>query len=142
RLALECAIIPYQELSGNYNTAAEVVKAVDGLHRKYGRKFEQIFKTITVDNGGEFSSCEELERGGRTKIFYCHPFSSWERGSNERANRIIRRFIPKGVNIGNYSKRDVQQIQDWINNYPRKILGWKCASTLFFDELDILFNAA
>ena len=83
------------------HTSAAVVKALDRLERKLGKKFREIFKSITVDNGSEFADWEGMERSRRskkkrTKIYYCHPYSSWERGSNENQNKLVRRHIPKG----------------------------------------------
>jgi IS30 family transposase len=57
-----------------------------------------------------------------TKVYFAHPYSSWERGTNENINKMIRRFIPKGVDILDYSNKDIERIQNWINNYPRIIL--------------------
>jgi len=57
-------------------------------------------------------------------------YSSWERGSNENANRIIRRFIPKGSNIADFSKKEIKRIENWMNNYPRKKLGYKTAKQM------------
>lgn len=109
---------------------SSVVKELDKLEKELGSKaFQEKFKTITCDNGVEFLKQEELEKGKRnknkrrTKIYYCHPFSSWERGTNENINKMIRRFIPKGANIDQYSTEDIAQIEKWINNYPRKILN-------------------
>jgi len=86
-----------------------------------------------VDNGSEFLNRQELERSlrkpgqQRFKLYYVHPYSSWERETNENANKMIRRFIPKGTDIGKLSHRDIQQIEDWMNNYPRRIHGYKSA---------------
>lgn len=110
-------------------TARSTVKVLDKLERRYRKAFPEIFKTITVDNGVEFSDVEGMEASAlyrkkkRTAIYYCHPYASYERGSNENANGIIRRFIPKGSDLGKYTKKEIQKIEDWINNYPRKILG-------------------
>lgn len=118
-------------------TTAEVVKALDRLEHKHGKAFYTVFKTITVDNGSEFMdtagmSCSVLsKRQDRTTIYYCHPYSSWERGSNENANQIIRRFIPKGSDISKYTKKQIAYIERWINNYPRKLLGWKSAAEVY-----------
>lgn len=73
--------------------------------------------------------------GSRTRIYYAHPYSSWERGSNENANRMIRRFIPKGCDISGFTHRQIQQVEDWINNYPRKILDVETAEERFITEL-------
>ena len=74
------------------------------------------------------TSCLSKSKGKRTVIFYAHPYSSWERGSNENVNGIIRRFIPKGSNMSHYSKKDISEIEDWINAYPRRIIGGLSAS--------------
>ena len=117
-------------------TTTSVIKALDRLERRYGDMFYTIFKTITVDNGSEFCDCAGMERsirrpGTRTKFYYCHPYTSCERGSNENLNRMIRRFIPKGKNIGRYTLADIQRIEDWINEYPRRIHGYRSARSLY-----------
>ena len=126
-----------------HKTTAEVVHALNRLERRYGRRFPLLFKSITVDNGAEFMDCAGMEKSyrskaQRTKIYYCHPYSAWERGSNENANAMIRRFIPKGTPIENYSEQDIQRIQDWMNRYPRKILDYKCSDDLFLAHLKTL----
>ena len=65
-----------------------------------------------------------INKAKRTKIYYAHQYSAYERGSNENANKLIRRFIPKGEDIKDYAK-DAPKIMRWMNNYPRKILGGK-----------------
>lgn len=109
-------------------TQRAVKRALDRLERRYGSKFEEIFKTITTDNGSEFLDFESLEQSCRNsrqrfKMYYAHPYSSWERGSNENANGIIRRFLPKGTDFSKVSLRMIQSVEDWMNNYPRRILG-------------------
>ena len=123
------------------HTAAAVVKALDKLERKMGAKFREIFKTITVDNGSEFADWEGMERSKRTKkkrtkIYYCHPYSSWERGSNENQNKLVRRHIPKGVNFDDKTQGDVDNIAEWINNYPRRIHQYRTAEQLYNEELE------
>lgn len=120
------------------NTSSCVVRALDKLQRRYGKNFRHIFKSITVDNGSEFSDTKGMERSNRTKIYYCHPYSSWERGSNENANKLIRRFIPKGTDIQPITHKEIQELELWINNYPRQIHGWKSAQQLFSLELQTL----
>ena len=126
-----------------HKTTAEVVHALNRLERRYGRRFPLLFKSITVDNGSEFMDCAGMQqsyrsKAQRTKIYYCHPYSAWERGSNENANAMIRRFIPKGTPIEGYSEQDIQRIQDWMNRYPRKILDYKCSDDLFLAHLKTL----
>ena len=109
----------------------EAIKtAIDGLERKYSQGFKSKFKSITFDNGVEFLGWRSLEisilgKGRRTTIYFAHSFSSWERGSNENHNRMIRRFIPKGTDIADLTEAKINDIEDWMNNYPRKILAYK-----------------
>ena len=106
-----------------------VVKELDKIERKMGaKKFRETFKTITCDNGCENLDFEGIERSAvvkrkRTKVFYAHPYSAWERGSNENANKLIRRFIPKGADIGEFSHERIKMIEHWINNYPRRLFN-------------------
>ena len=121
--------------------ATSVVEAIDRLERKWGDMFTKVFRSITVDNGVEFSDYEGLERSvlhegeKRTFAFYCHPYSSWERGSNENNNRLIRRHIPKGEDFDEKQDRDIEYIENWINNYPRGIFGFKTSAQLFEEEI-------
>lgn len=115
----------------------EAIKAViDGLETKHRDNFKIKFKSITFDNGVEFLGWKSLEvsslkpTGQRTTVYFAHSYSSWERGSNENQNRMIRRFIPKGTDIADVSDKKIQWIQDWMNNYPRKILGYKTANQM------------
>lgn len=118
--------------------AETIVKAVDALERKLGaRKFRLIFKSITFDNGTEFAAADMLERScinktiPRTKVYFCHPYSSWERGSNEHVNGMIRRKHPKGTDFSKVSKEQLAATEKWINEYPRKIFGYKSSAIMF-----------
>ena len=129
--------------------AETVVKALDALERKLGaRRFRAIFKSITFDNGTEFAAAEELERScvnkrlPRTKVYFCHPYSSWERGTNENTNGMIRRRFPKGTNFAAVTNAQIAQAENWINNYPRKILGYKSSEIVFRECLRELGIAA
>lgn len=117
-------------------TQKSVIDVVNDLERKYGKAFPETFKTITVDNGSEFLNFNGLEQSihsaekSRTNVYYAHPYSSWERGTNENSNKLIRRFIPKGADIGAFSHKAIDKIQDWMNNYPRGIFGYKTANDI------------
>lgn len=121
--------------------AESVIRCLNCLEKIYGRKFKQIFKSITVDNGSEFSDYDGLQRSiygrnnVRTVVYYCHPYCSSERGTNERINREIRRLIPKGSDLSKYTASDIQKVEDWVNNYPRRVLGYYTSKELFDIEL-------
>jgi IS30 family transposase len=124
------------------NQKAEcVVKCLNILERKFGKDFKKIFKTITVDNGSEFSDFKGMEKSifgknsKRTLVYYCHPYSSFERGTNERLNREIRRLIPKGSDISKYSDSYIKYVEDWLNNFPREVLGCSTANELYEKEI-------
>jgi len=109
-------------------TQRAVQRAMDRLERRFGGKFKKRFKTITADNGSEFLDFENLEKscqtkGKRVKMYFAHAYSSWERGSNENANGIIRRFFPKGTDFSKISLAKIQAVEVWMNNYPRRSLG-------------------
>jgi len=114
-------------------TQDNIKKAIDGLEKKYEERFKIKFKSITFDNGSEFLNWKHLELSildpdkQRTVTYFAHPYSSWERGSNENQNRMIRRFIPKGTDLKNISSEEINRIEKWMNNYPRKKLGYKSA---------------
>lgn len=122
------------------HTAAEVVRILDKLERKYTEKtFRSIFKTITVDNGTEFSDFESLERSRRnkkkrTKVYYCHAYCSSERGTNENSNKFLRRWHPKGENLDSVTTAEAKRIQNWMNDYPRKIFDFLCAADMIRGE--------
>ena len=127
----------------NEHTAEQVVCKIDALEKEWGDRFSTVFKTITVDNGTEFSDCASLERSvfgekDRTKLYYCHPYSSYERGSNENQNRLVRRKIPKGTNFDSMTEEDVRKVQDWINNYPRGIFDYETSKMRFEQEIAAL----
>lgn len=81
-------------------------------------------RSITTDNGVEFLRYEDL-RSVVPEIYYCHSYAAWEKGSNENANRMIRRWWPKGTNFDKISGKKISEYLEWVNNYPRKSLGWK-----------------
>lgn len=110
--------------------AASVRAVFDRLERKLGKqRFRETFKSITTDNGPEFLEYDKLTAsifgGKRFDVYYCHSYSAWEKGTNENHNRMLRRFFPKGTDFSRVSQRTVQEAVDWLNHYPRKILGWK-----------------
>ena len=120
-------------------TMASVVAVLDMLEKKLGgENFRRIFQTITVDNGSEFQDWEGMtravtEEGARTHIYYCHPYSAFERGSNENGNRMIRRKVPKGTDFTGITEADTLRVQRWVNEYPRGILDGRCAGRVLLE---------
>ena len=100
-----------------------------------------MFKSITGDNGSEFANLSQVEAKG-IAVYFTHPYSSYEKGTNECHNKMLRRFIPKGKSIDDYSADDILYFADIINNLPRKILGYHTPEELFEQELDRIYAAA
>ena len=109
--------------------AQNVNKALQKLFRKVGKKS---FKSITSDNGSEFSRLTELE-SKNMKVFFAHPYSSYERGTNENTNGLIREFLPKGESM-NGKEKEIPEIQKILNGRCRKILDYRSAEEYHFDN--------
>lgn len=121
------------------HSADAMMEALKQVKEEYGANFAKVFRTITADNGSEFGRLSELKEDG-VKVYFAHPYSSWERGTNECHNRMLRRFIPKGKSISEYSIEDIAFFADRINGLPRKILGYKTPEELFEQELDRIYT--
>lgn len=117
-----------------------VMAALEGIRSQYSEHWDDIFKTVTTDNGSEFSLLSGLEDLSKTLVFFAHPYTSCEKGSVERHNGLIRRFIPKGKRIDSYSDEQIAQIETWYNSLPRKLLGYRTPDDLFEEELDRIYS--
>lgn len=124
------------------HSSKEVVKALNYIEKQIGTEyFRKLFKSITVDNGTEFSDTEGMTKARRsnkkrTDIYYCHPYRSNERGTNENNNKLVRRHHPKGTIFDDLSRDEVRYIQDWMNNYPRRMFKGVSSAKRFKEELD------
>ena len=121
--------------------SASVLDAMRQLKEEYGDRFGQVFKTITVDNGSEFSGFAQIESWG-SKVFFAHPYTSWERPQNERHNGLFRAFVPKGASIEDYSPEDILYAADELNGRPRKKLGYRTPEELYEKFLDSVYAAS
>lgn len=117
-------------------TADEVVNKFNQIKDFMKSNYNKIFKSITTDNGSEFSHFLEIIKYTKTQIYFCHPYCSGEKGTNEKSNSMIRYFIPKGSLIENYSNKDINNIASWMNNYPRKILDYKTPLEALLEEFN------
>lgn len=94
--------------------AASVRAALDQIEKDMGeRRFRDTFRSITTDNGSEFLEYEQLTKsvfqGKRFEVYYCHSYSAWEKGSNENANRLLRRFFPKGTDFSKVTDQEINE---------------------------------
>lgn len=113
--------------------------ALEQLKKQAGRYFSTIFKSITSDNGVEFSSLAK-DFSQDSAIYFTHPYSSYERGTNENHNGMIRRFFPKKTSFTTISDPEIQRVKHWMNDLPRKILDYDTPEERFLDELQELLH--
>ena len=123
-------------------TKEEVLNKIKKISKIIKDNLNDIIKSISTDNGTEFSAWKEMQETLNTTIYFCHPYASYEKGTNEKHNGIIRYFIPKGNLIENYSNKDIEDIANWMNNYPRKIFNYKTPIEILREEIkdDNLFK--
>ncbi len=96
---------------------------------------EKLKKSFTVDNGKEFAAHKELAAGTGMKVFFCDPYSPWQRGTNENTNGLLRQFFPKGSSFADITDEKLQAVVDLINNRPRKRLGFRSPTELLLNFL-------
>lgn len=119
------------------HTAEAINEALRQVMSYFAEQKDQVFKTITGDNGSEFAGLSLLE-DGKVKVYFTHPYSSCEKGTNECHNRMLRRFIPKGKSISDYTADEICFFADCINGLPRKILSHHTLEELFDRQLDLI----
>lgn len=119
---------------------AGVAAGLNLLRQAYGDNFAKVFRSITSDNGNEFNGLADAFKEGC--VYFAHQYSSGEWGTDEKQNSLVRRLIPKGKNIAAVSEYTVQKTKDWINNLPRKILGYRNPEELFQEQLNHIASAA
>ncbi|WP_040759963.1 IS30 family transposase [Sporosarcina newyorkensis] len=96
---------------------------------------EAALKTATTDRGKEFSCYERIEKDLSLEVYFADPYSSWQRGSNENSNGLLREFFPKGTNFEEVKPAELFEALELINSRPRKCLGWKTAYEAFTEQL-------
>lgn len=129
----------YVALKSPSTKAKDIKETLRNWLMQFDSKITFICKTITSDNGLEFSKIHELETK-HLKIYFAHPYSAWERGSNEKHNGLLRRFIKKGTPIRDIPVKTLKRYTQWCNELPRKILNYKTPNEVFFYEIKKAMN--
>ena len=130
----------------NNKSSSEVIRAINSIKEHLKGYSSEIFKSITTDNGSEFSRYEEIEEILGTMVYFCHPGASYEKGTNERHNGMLREYIPKGSDISKYSAEDLDRIVSKLNDLERKKLNYYTPYMKILEEYDsiegteLLFN--
>ena len=113
------------------NKAADIVA---NTTIKILNPYKNFVHSVTADNGFEFRSHEKISNSLNSEFYFAHPYSSWEHGLNENSNGLLRQYLPKGSDFSKVTTKELQRIEDEINNRPRKSLGYKTPNQIF-DEL-------
>ena len=122
----------YAVLAKVVNKASDLVRSVIVSNLK---PFSIRVKTLTYDNGKEFAAHELIDQQRSSTAYFARPFASWERGSNENLNGLLRQYIPKKRAMSTVSNEEVRMIQSRLNNRARKQLGFKTPAEVFHQSL-------
>ena len=95
---------------------------------------KELFRSCTLDNGKEFAQHEIMSQTLEGEVYFAHPYSSWERGTNENTNGLIRQYFPKDCDFTKITDADIQRVQDKLNDRPRKVLNMKTPNELLFGQ--------
>lgn len=117
-------------------SSENVVNKINQIKSFMNKHYNKIFKSFSTDNGTEFSDFLGIIKETKTQIYFCHPYCSGEKGTNEKQNSMIRYFIPKKTLLENYTCEDINKIADWMNNYPRKSLDYKTPLEAILEEFN------
>jgi transposase, IS30 family len=113
------------------STSADLVTAaLSGMMRPHRSKV----LTITADNGREFTQHQRIAEQLGADVYFAHPYHSWERGTNENTNGLVRQYFPKGMDLAAVDHQQAQCVVEKLNHRPRKTLGWKSPYEFFFDQ--------
>jgi len=127
------------ERKSRYTVAVKVRdKSADTLTRATIKAFRKLpldfVKTMTFDNGKEFAGFKELELGLGMRSYFANPYHSWERGTNENTNGLLRQFFPKGTNFALIGKAEVDRVIRLLNNRPRKCLNYRTPAEVLWGK--------
>jgi IS30 family transposase len=92
-------------------------------------------RTLTLDNGKEFSRFQAIEEAIGISVYFADPYAAWQRGANENSNGLLRQYLPKGIDMSRISDATLADAIDRINNRPRKCLGYKTPSEILQNKI-------
>ena len=103
-------------------------KTAEEVRKEFAREVKclptQLKRSLTYDQGREMAEHKLFTKDTKMTVYFAHPASPWERGTNENTNGLIRQFFPKGTNFNKVSRREIKKVQDMLNGRPRKTLNW------------------
>jgi IS30 family transposase len=132
-------IVTHVDRKSRYMVAAKVAdKSSQAVNRAICARMKSLpadkIKTITYDNGKEFAGFKELEHTLGMRSYFAHPYHSWERGTNENTNGLLRQFFPKGMDFRTITQADIDKVEELLNNRPRKCLTYRTPNEVFWSK--------
>ena len=128
-----------EPMMGSTGSESYTAKRRNGSFNGLLKQHRKKVRTITPDNGKEFSGHEEIANKLKADFYFAHPYSSWERGLNENSNGLLRQYFPKGMDLTEITDEQVQMAADRLNHRPRKVLGFRTPHEVFF-EVKVLYT--
>ena len=137
------SLITYVDRKSGYALVDCVIRATaEAIKKKTTERFRRLPRqkrhTITYDNGTEFSEYELISRETKMDVYFAYPYHSWERGTNENTNGLIRQFFPKRSSFKNITKRDTKQVEQLLNTRPRKRLAYLTPTEVFRENMHLV----
>ena len=140
----EREVIAHMHRAGKLQTqiAKRLGRSKSTISRKLRRNrsrngYWALRKTLTLDNGKEFAEHDPLAAEAALKIYFAKPYCSWQRGTNENTNGLIRQFFPKGTDLANIPQHRFRKVQQLLNNRPRKLLGYRTPNEILASRLRV-----
>jgi len=132
-------IVTHVDRKSRYTVAVKVAdKSSESINQAICARMKFLpadkIRTITYDNGKEFAGFKELERILGMRSYFAHPYHSWERGTNENTNGLLRQFFPKGMDFRTITQTDIDKVEELLNNRPRKCLTYRTPNEVFWSK--------
>ncbi len=116
--------------------AHDAVSVRDAMIERLSAIPEQLALSVTWDQGSEMALHREISTAVDVDIYFCDPHSPWQRGTNENTNGLLRQFFPKSTDLSGYTVEDLMEVEELMNNRPRKALGWATPAEALWEEID------
>ncbi len=118
------------------NRSKRTQDVIGNMNKKL-KQLSHIIKSITLDNGKEFTNHEQLLPKSERKVYFCNPYSPWQKPLIEKINSMVHRVYSKSLDIKKLTIKQLQEIEDFLNNLPRKVLGYKTPNEVWEENINL-----
>jgi len=113
------------------------VEAWKKMAKRFQTLPEELRISLTYDRGQEMRNHAKLTKAAKVKVYFCDPQSSWQRGTNENTNGLLRQYFPKGMDLRKVTTKDLRFVEERMNGRPRKVLGFRMPREVFTSSLTV-----